>query len=128
MYSVINRSFVLSPGLQDESFLIDCQSAILHCLSLPSPAVRVQASWALANFTDPLSFTPHPALKQALYTGVVSAVRDGDKVRCNGVRAAGNLLKELTEEGTVVCAWIVCVHRVECMICGLLPIGLEAYS
>ncbi len=88
---------------KDESFLIDCQSAILHCLSLPALTVRVQASWALANFTDPLPCTPSPALKHSLYSAVVSTVKDADKVRCNGVRAAGNLLKELTKEGTHCC-------------------------
>ena len=87
------------PPAQDESFLIDCQSAILHCLSLPALAVRVQASWALANFTDPLPFSPHPTLKHSLYSATTKALRDADKVRCNGVRAAGNLLKELTEKG-----------------------------
>ncbi len=87
------------PPAQDESFLIDCQSAILHCLSLPALAVRVQASWALANFTDPLPFSPHPTLKHSLYSATTRALRDADKVRCNGVRAAGNLLKDLTEKG-----------------------------
>ena len=61
--------------------------------------MRVQASWALANFTDNLPPPLHSLLNHTLYSGVAKAVKDNDKVRCNGVRAAGNLLKILAEEG-----------------------------
>ena len=69
--------------------------------------VRVQASWALANLTDtlPPSF-PSPLLV-SLHEAIVKASTDNDKVKCNAVRAAGNVLKDLQEQGQLThAAWI----------------------
>ena len=63
----------------------------------------MQASWALANLLDSLSRGYpqglQPALLVSLSEATHSTLVDNDKVRCNGVRAAGNLLKQLSENG-----------------------------
>ena len=64
-------------------------------------AVRIQASWALANALDNFSYhvpALQPAVLLSLCQAVQQTLQDGDKVRCNGVRAAGNLLKQMPEQ------------------------------
>ena len=64
-------------------------------------AVRVQASWALANSLDSLSrHTPslQPPVLLSLCQAVQGTLQDGDRVKCNGVRAAGNILGQLQEQ------------------------------
>ena len=76
---------------------MDSHSAILHCLSSSSLPVRVQASWALANLTDKMPPSFPPSLIPALYKATCTTLTDNDKVKCNGVRAAGSLLRRLDE-------------------------------
>ena len=81
---------------------MDCHSAITQCLSSGNLTVRAQASWALANLADSFSPRPHlltPHLALSLSSSILHGLRDVDKVRCNAVRAAGNLLKQLQESG-----------------------------
>ena len=88
---------------QDDKFILDCQTVIMHCHASSSLAVRVQASWALANLVDSFSSHPHllqPQLMATLSKSVLLGLEDKDKIRSNAVRAAGNLLKQLPEEGT----------------------------
>lgn len=93
----------LSQSSQDDSFFLDCQSVITRSLSSSGLAVRVQASWALANLVDSVSSHSHllrPQLVGSLSESVVRGLKDVDKVRSNAVRAAGNLLKHLPENST----------------------------
>lgn len=67
-------------------------------------AVRVQASWALANLIDAMPSHSRPLplpLILSLCEAVHRTLQDGNKVKCNGVRAAGNLLKQLPEDGKI---------------------------
>ncbi|KAL5477104.1 hypothetical protein EMCRGX_G023849 [Ephydatia muelleri] len=87
----------------DLHFLLDCHSMILHCLSSPSLSVRVQASWSLGNLTDTLTGMediPLP-LYTPLFGAVHTAMLDNEKVRCNAVRACGNLLRCLNKKALV---------------------------
>lgn len=83
---------------EDENFFLDSQCAISHCLASTAMAVRVQAAWALANLIDSCSSyfqSPRSKVLVSLCEAVLLTLQDGDKVKCNGVRAAGNLLKQL---------------------------------
>ncbi len=91
---------VFSP--QDENFFLDSQCAISYCLASTAMAVRVQAAWALANLIDSFSSyfqSPRSKVLVSLCEAVLLTLQDGDKVKCNGVRAAGNLLKQLPVQG-----------------------------
>ena len=59
----------------------------------------MQASWALANLTDILPPSFPPPLLASLLEAVAKASADNDKVKCNAVRAAGNMIKDLREDG-----------------------------
>ena len=72
---------------------------VLHCLGSSSLPVRVQASWALANLTDILPPSFPPPLLASLLEAIAKASADNDKVKCNAVRAAGNMIKDLCEQG-----------------------------
>ena len=76
----------------------------MECVHAPEMAVRVQASWALGNLTDTLSQCQVAkevvgALGDQLCATVLLTVKDTEKVKVNGVRAAGNLMKALPEIG-----------------------------
>lgn len=88
----------------DIGFLLDCSERIGEGLgSNESLTVRIQAGWAVGNLTD--SFLLEEAhvetihiLYPSLVRCVITAMKDNEKVKVNAVRAAGNLLKIVTQE------------------------------
>ena len=93
---------IVSPPSQDDNFFLDCHSAVTQCMASSNQSIRAQASWALANLADSFSSRPHlltPHLTLSLGSSILLGLRDVDKVRCNAVRAAGNLLRLVRETG-----------------------------
>lgn len=90
------------PLLEDEQFVYDCSEVFMNLVSDISPQVSVKAAWALGNLTDIFlkhhQFTdeivPPLQLLQASFVAAEGSV----KVRCNGVRALGNVMALLTQE------------------------------
>ena len=76
----------------------------MDCVRAPELAVRVQASWALGNLTDTLSQSQAPrevvgSLGEHLCATILLTLKDSEKVKVNGVRAVGNLMKVLPDNG-----------------------------
>jgi hypothetical protein len=78
---------------EDKAFLQDSGVAIIHALASSSQLVRVQASWALANLTDTLLLAGTSRTLSSYFSAARNALKDKDVVKCNAVRAIGNLLK-----------------------------------
>ncbi|XP_063810877.1 HEAT repeat-containing protein 6 isoform X2 [Pseudophryne corroboree] len=88
---------------QDVMFVADTANAILMTLNDKSPNVRAKAAWSLGNLTDTLivnmesmgqSFQEEfsDLLLLKMLRSATEASKDKDKVKCNAVRALGNLL------------------------------------
>ncbi|MCO5611426.1 hypothetical protein L7F22_065679 [Adiantum nelumboides] len=76
-------------------FLSLAMDLILHSTRESALAVRITASWALANLCDGLALegvSPSLSLK-ALAECAMRLSKDNDKVRANAVRALGNLTR-----------------------------------
>ncbi|XP_077996052.1 HEAT repeat-containing protein 6-like [Glandiceps talaboti] len=99
--------FVVYPCLrEDVLFVADTANVILNCLEDNSVLVRMKAAWSLGNLSDALVMNKDSGdtdflqdfsdmLLQRLYTTAIKASEDSDKVKSNGVRAIGNLLRYL---------------------------------
>lgn len=96
--------YVMFPTLREDSHFVEGTiEAIVMAMPDSNMDVRVKSSWALANVTNAmlLQQTAGPTeandtvgdaqLKQLFETAL--ACRYNDKVRCNAVRALGNLLR-----------------------------------
>ncbi|KAJ8873284.1 hypothetical protein PR048_026918 [Dryococelus australis] len=89
------------PLREDVHFVLDTAEAVVGCLRDDQLAVRMKASWSLANLTDALVLNaseeetedaPVSLLTQLIECSITAA-KDNEKVRCNAVRALGNLLQ-----------------------------------
>jgi hypothetical protein len=63
--------------------------------------MRVQASWALANLSDALTvsnFKLSSSFYHEILSGASKALNDKDMVKCNAVRALGNILRVIPEQ------------------------------
>jgi hypothetical protein len=63
--------------------------------------MRVQASWALANLSDALTvsnFKLSSSFYREILSGASKALNDKDMVKCNAVRALGNILRVIPEQ------------------------------
>lgn len=77
-------------------------SVLATCQMNKTISVRISASWSLANVADTISKHPNmtPNIPkdafslQHLAEAAIAASRDHEKVRANGIRALGHLLKE----------------------------------
>ncbi|CAI8024384.1 HEAT repeat-containing protein 6 [Geodia barretti] len=86
---------------QDQAFLQDSQLAVLHALASSNQQMRVQASWALANLSDALTvsnFKLSSSFYHEILSGASKALNDKDMVKCNAVRALGNILRVIPEQ------------------------------
>nr|XP_006815814.1 PREDICTED: HEAT repeat-containing protein 6-like [Saccoglossus kowalevskii] len=97
--------YVVYPCLrEDVLFVADTANVILNCLEDASVLVRMKAAWSLGNLSDALVMNKDSSdaiflqdfsdmLLQRLFTSAIKASEDNDKVKSNGVRAIGNLLR-----------------------------------
>lgn len=94
---------------EDLTFMSDAAHTILTMIADPCKTVRMKAAWALANFCDALvlnrenedeqfleDFSDSLLLK--LFEMATHASQDNDKIRSNGVRALGNLLRYVSDK------------------------------
>ena len=115
------------------AFLQDNAAAIQQALASRSQPVRVQASWALGNLTDSLFTSSSPSSSftgwstraySDLLVAAVATLKDSDRVstahcshswplqftihqvKCNGVRALGNLLRTLPSKLCLVAPYV----------------------
>ncbi|EDW65871.2 HEAT repeat-containing protein 6 [Drosophila virilis] len=105
--------YVLHPTLRDDLVFVEHAAELaLRLIGDSQLAVRIKAAWALGNISDALVAPIHAvsdperqetqekerisqALLGRLIEAAVGACGDHDKVRANGVRALGNLLRLL---------------------------------
>ncbi|KAI8596818.1 armadillo-type protein [Dissophora ornata] len=103
--------FILFPSLREDStHVIDMASTVLDLCQDPNMNVRVRASWAVGNMCDALVLLKTGGQEQvldevltlALWTKVMKTAllicRDHEKLKSNGIRAIGGLLR-VTFEG-----------------------------
>ncbi|KAM9847037.1 HEAT repeat-containing protein 6 [Aulostomus maculatus] len=101
--------YVLFPCLrEDVMFVADAANTILAALDDRSPNVRAKAAWSLGNLTDTLIINMEKVgvdfqdelsdmLLLKMLQAATRAAADKDKVKCNAVRALGNLLHFLRQ-------------------------------
>ncbi|XP_076434572.1 HEAT repeat-containing protein 6-like isoform X2 [Babylonia areolata] len=99
--------FALYPCLSpDVTFVADAANAMLKCLSVPSINVKIKAAWSLGNLCDALVVNKDnqdvgfmdqfsDMLLSTMLTAASNATQESDKVKCNAVRAVGNILRYL---------------------------------
>lgn len=88
-------------------YMLDASDVIVRAMKDTSVLVRVRASWGLGNLSDAMlqqnmqernldedGFSA-PVLLDPVINVAISGSQDQDKVRCNAVRALGNLLQLL---------------------------------
>ncbi|XP_077298499.1 HEAT repeat-containing protein 6 [Arctopsyche grandis] len=85
---------------EDPSLVSDCVETVLRISAEPTLAVRIKATWALANITDALllnmdnpeieSIDDHMFCK--LLEASITASNENDKVKMNAMRAIGNMV------------------------------------
>jgi hypothetical protein len=109
---------------EDKAFLQDSGVAIIHALASSSQLVRVQASWALANLTDTLLAGTSRTLS-SYFSAARNALKDKDVVKCNAVRAIGNLLKTVPQlDDKEVSS--VCMQLAQCTSSGTMKLRWNA--
>ncbi|XP_063983533.1 HEAT repeat-containing protein 6 [Diachasmimorpha longicaudata] len=91
------------PSLEEDTgFLGDLTEMVCTSLNDENLGVRVKSAWALANLTDCLikqvlndNVEPFPLdlMLPNLYKTSVKAAQDNNKVKCNALRAVGNVLQ-----------------------------------
>lgn len=77
-------------------------STLAVCQKSKTISVRISASWSLANIADAIARRPDRLLHipkdavslQPLADAAIAASKDHEKVRANGIRALGHLLRE----------------------------------
>uniref|UniRef100_A0A7N9B228 HEAT repeat-containing protein 6 n=1 Tax=Mastacembelus armatus TaxID=205130 RepID=A0A7N9B228_9TELE len=99
--------YILFPCLrEDVMFVADTANTILAALDDRSPNVRAKAAWSLGNLTDTLivnivgvDFQEELSdmLLLKMLQAATRASADKDRVKCNAVRALGNLLHFLRQ-------------------------------
>ncbi|XP_033490811.1 HEAT repeat-containing protein 6 [Epinephelus lanceolatus] len=101
--------YILFPCLrEDVMFVADTANTILAALEDRSPNVRAKAAWSLGNLTDTLIVNMESVgvdfqeelsdmLLLKMLQAATRASADKDRVKCNAVRALGNLLHFLRQ-------------------------------
>ncbi|KAM7374354.1 hypothetical protein PAMP_007018 [Pampus punctatissimus] len=101
--------YILFPCLrEDVMFVADTANTVLAALDDRSPNVRAKAAWSLGNLTDTLIVNMESVgvdfqkelsdmLLLKMLQAATRASADKDKVKCNAVRALGNLLHFLRQ-------------------------------
>ncbi|KAK0162913.1 hypothetical protein PV327_006643 [Microctonus hyperodae] len=93
---------VTLPSIEENTgFIIDLIDVVCVALEDDNLGVRVKAAWALANLTDCLirhnntndmEALPLESFLKNLYRVSVKAAQDNNKVKCNILRAVGNII------------------------------------
>lgn len=106
--------YIMFPSLRENvCFVENTSDAVIRALQQENLDVRLKGSWALANISDALVANTTDTNKDIVSNDLlirlfdVSLIcKDNDKVRCNAVRAIGNLLRLITEEHLQTESWI----------------------
>ncbi|XP_017785560.1 PREDICTED: HEAT repeat-containing protein 6 [Nicrophorus vespilloides] len=96
---------VLYQSLRDDvGFILDTMEAVQRGLSDESVGLREKSSWSVGNISEVLlsNETANEEISDeqvlTLIDKVVASCRDNDKIKCNAVRALGNLLQLIKAE------------------------------
>ncbi|XP_044729219.1 HEAT repeat-containing protein 6 [Chrysoperla carnea] len=98
----ITRGILEAGREEDFGLMADITQSVLFLIADSSLFVRTKAAWALSNLTDALLLNrdidqkPTEDMPNCMYNDLLKAAvqanKDNDKVRCNIIRALGNLL------------------------------------
>ncbi|KAG4067443.1 hypothetical protein HA402_009680 [Bradysia odoriphaga] len=105
--------YIMFPSLRENVFFVENTSdAVIRSLQQDNLDIRIKGSWALANVSDALvangsdtneEIVSNDLLKRLFDVSLIC--KDNDKVRCNAVRAIGNLLRLLTLDHLKLECW-----------------------
>lgn len=101
------------PSLRENvCFVENTSDAVIRALQQDNLDIRIKGSWALANISDALVANTSDTNKDIVSNDLLKRLfdvsllcKDNDKVRCNAVRAIGNLLRLITEEDLNTESW-----------------------
>lgn len=105
--------YIMFPSLRENvCFVENISDAVTRSLQQDNSDIRVKGSWALANISDALVANSSDTNKEIVSNDLLKRLfdvslicKDNDKVRCNAVRAIGNLLRLLTVEHLKTESW-----------------------
>lgn len=105
--------YIMFPSLRENVFFVENTSdAVIRSLQQDNAEIKIKGSWALANISDALVANSTDTNKEILSNDLLKRLfdvalicKDNDKVRCNAVRAIGNLLRLVTEEHLEMECW-----------------------
>lgn len=111
--------YIMFPSLRENvCFVENTSDAVIRALQQDNLDVRIKGSWALANISDALVANSTDTNKDIVSNDLLKRLfdvslicKDNDKVRCNAVRAIGNLLRLITEEHLQTESWVNLSHR-----------------
>lgn len=98
--------YIMYPSLRENvCFVENTSDTVIRLLQHGSLDVRIKGSWALANISDALVANSSDTNREIVSNDLLKRLFDvsfictgNDKIRCNAVRAIGNLLRLITEE------------------------------
>ncbi|KAJ6634291.1 HEAT repeat-containing protein 6 [Pseudolycoriella hygida] len=105
--------YIIFPSLRENvHFVENVTDAVIRALQQDNIDIRIKVSWALANISDALVANTADTNKEIMSDNLLKRLfdvslicKDNDKVRCNAVRAMGNLLRLITEEHLRIESW-----------------------
>ncbi|KAF9920831.1 HEAT repeat-containing protein 6 [Linnemannia zychae] len=136
--------FILFPSLRgDSTLIVDMANTALDLCRDPNIAVRIRASWAVGNLSDSLVLLKsngqnnilEEILTLSLWTKIMRTAlaicQDNEKLKSNGVRAIGGLLRVtfegiLERERNSLGRWNACYAMQNTLLNPDFPIGSTA--
>lgn len=105
--------YIMFPSLRENvCFVENTSDAVIRSLQRDNLDTRIKGSWALANISDALVANCSDTNKEIVSNDLLKRLFDvsligkgNDKVRCNCVRAIGNLSRLITEEHLKLESW-----------------------
>ncbi len=105
--------YIMFPSLRENvCFVENTSDAVIRSLQQDNLDIRIKGSWALANISDALVANSSDTNREIVSNDLLKRLfdvalicKDNDKVRCNAVRAIGNLLRLVTVEHLKMDTW-----------------------
>lgn len=106
--------YIMFPSLRENvCFVENTSDAVIRSLQQDNLDIRIKGSWALANISDALVANSSDTNKEIVSNDLLKRLfdvsmlicKDNDKVRCNAVRAIGNLLRLITVDHLKMESW-----------------------
>lgn len=114
--------YIMFPSLrEDMCYIENTAEAVIRSMASTNLEIRVKGSWALGNITDTLLLnsgdgsldTVSADLFGRLFETAISC-KVNDKVRSNGVRALGNLLRLVNADHLCSDSWLtICMRAIQ---------------